>query len=167
MDTGSHPFLRLESPHLDAVNSDPSPSLKVKRLRPGARLPRRATAGASGLDLFACLEEPGYLDLGPDPLLVPTGIALEVPPGYDAQVRPRSGLSARGVGVAFGTIDSDYRGEVLVTMYTFGRRRRFRVHDGDRIAQLVVARLADLPLLEVEELAPTARGARGHGSTGS
>src|SRR3990170_5579201 len=143
------------------------PALKVKRRRPGARLPHRATEGSSGLDLFACLEPPGCLELGPGPLLVPTGVALEVPPGYDVQVRPRSGLSARGVGVAFGTIDSDYRGEVLVTMYTFGRRRRFRVHDGDRIAQLVVARLADLPLLEVEEVAPTARGAGGHGSTGS
>ena len=143
------------------------PTLKVKRLRAGARLPQRATKGSSGLDLFACLEAPGYLDLGPDPALVPTGITLEAPAGYDVQVRPRSGLSARGVGVAFGTIDSDYRGEVKVTMYTFGSRRRFRIHDGDRVAQLVVARLADLSIEEVEELTSTARGPGGHGSTGS
>src|SRR3990170_7467620 len=106
------------------------PALKVKRLRPGARLPHRATEGSSGLDLFACLEPPGCLELGPDPLLVPTGVALEVPPGYDVQVRPRSGLSARGVGVAFGTIDSDYRGEVLVTMYVLPYREPHVVRPG-------------------------------------
>ena len=143
--------------------------LKFKRLRPGARLPRRATEGSSGLDLFACLEPPsfpGSLDLGPDPVLVPTGVALEVPPGYDVQVRPRSGLSVQGVGVAFGTIDSDYRGEVLVTMYTFGRRRRFRVRHGDRIAQLVIAPVAQLEVEEAQDLSPTERGPGGHGSTG-
>jgi len=82
-------------------------------------------------------------------------------------VRPRSGLSLKGVGVSFGTIDSDYRGEVLVTMWVFGSRREHVVRDGDRIAQLVVARLADLPLVEVGELTPSMRGAGGHGSTGS
>jgi dUTP pyrophosphatase len=143
------------------------PTLKVKRLRPEAHLPHRATEGATGLDLFACLDAPGYLDLGPDPALVRTGIALEVPPGYDAQIRPRSGLSTRGVGVAFGTIDSDYRGEVLVTMYTFGSRRTYRINDGDRIAQLVVTALAGLSVLEVEELTTTDRAAGGHGSTGN
>src|SRR3972149_3268739 len=104
--------------------------VKVKRQRPGALLPQRATPGASGLDLFAWVEEPGYLWLGRQPLLVPTGIALELPPGTEAQVRPRSGLSAQGVGVAWGTIDSDYRGEVLVTMYLFGILPRFKVRHG-------------------------------------
>ncbi len=149
------------------MTQNPDLVLKVKRLRPGARPPYRATEGSSGLDLSACLDSPGHLDIGPDPVLVPTGIAVEVPPGYDGQIRPRSGLTVQGVGVVFGTIDSDYRGEVLVTMYTFGSRRRFRINDGDRIAQLVVARLADLPVLEVEELTPTVRGSGGHGSTGS
>jgi dUTP pyrophosphatase len=128
--------------------------LKVKRLRPGARLPERATEGSSGLDLFACIEEPG------------SGVAIELPRGFDVQVRPRSGLSTKGVGVAFGTIDSDYRGEVLVTMYLFGDREEYRVNHGDRIAQLVIVRLADLPLTEVSELSVTARGSGGHGSTG-
>jgi dUTP pyrophosphatase len=141
--------------------------LKVQRLRPDARLPVRATAGSSGLDLVACLEEPDGLLLGRDPVLVPTGIALEIPTGFDAQIRPRSGLSARGVGVALGTIDSDYRGEVLVTMYVFGSQESFRIRHGDRIAQLVLSRLAELPVMEAEELSPTARGGGGHGSTGT
>ncbi|MEE8473052.1 MAG: dUTP diphosphatase, partial [Dehalococcoidia bacterium] len=86
---------------------------------------------------------------------------------YDVQVRPRSGLSARGVGVALGTIDSDYRGEVLVTMYLFGSDDSYPVVDGDRIAQLVITSLVDMPLAEVEELTPTQRGDGGHGSTGA
>ena len=143
------------------------PALRVQLLRPGARLPQRATPGASGLDLFACIEAPEGVTLGRDPGRVPTGIAIEVPPGYDAQVRPRSGLSARGVGVTFGTIDSDYRGEVLVTMYVFGSQESYTVRHGDRIAQLVLARLADLPVLEAQALSPTERGRGGHGSTGT
>lgn len=143
-----------------------NPTLRIQRLRPEARLPVRATPGASGLDLYACLPE-GDVTLGPDPVRVTTGIALEIPPGYDVQVRPRSGLSLKGVGVSFGTIDSDYRGEVLVTMWVFGSRREHPVRHGDRIAQLVIARLAELPLEETEALTPSARGAGGHGSTGS
>jgi len=143
-----------------------TPVLKVRRLHPEAQLPARATAGASGLDLCACLPD-GDLTLGPDPLRVPTGVALEIPEGYDVQVRPRSGLSLRGVGVAFGTIDSDYRGEVLVTMWVFGSGGTHTVRHGDRIAQIVVTPLAALPLVEVAELTPSARGAGGHGSTGS
>ena len=138
----------------------------MQRLHPRALLPVRATPGASGLDLYACLPD-GEIVLGPDPVRVPTGIAIEFPAGYDVQVRPRSGLSLQGVGVSFGTIDSDYRGEVLVTMWVFGSRVEHRVRHGDRIAQLVVAKLAELPVEEVAALTPTARGAAGHGSTGS
>ena len=140
--------------------------LNVLRLHPDARLPAKATEGASGLDLCACLPD-GDLLLGPDPVRVPTGVAIEFPAGYDAQVRPRSGLSLQGVSVAFGTIDSDYRGEVLVTMWAFGSRAEHRVRHGDRIAQLVLAPLAELPVIEVEALTPSARGAAGHGSTGT
>jgi len=143
-----------------------APTLKVQRLHAEARLPARATPGASGLDLYACLPD-GDVALGPDPVRVPTGIAIEFPAGYDAQVRPRSGLSLQGVGVSFGTIDSDYRGEVLVTMWVFGSRTEHRVRHGDRIAQLVIARLAELPVVEVDALTRTERGASGHGSTGS
>jgi len=142
-------------------------ALKIKKLRPNARLPRRATPGSTGLDVFACIDGDGKLTLeGTQPKLVPTGIAIEVPAGYDVQIRPRSGLSARGVGVTFGTIDSDYRGEILVTMYLFSPGSTFEIKHGDRIAQMVISRIADLPLVEVEELTPTKRGAGGHGSTG-
>ena len=150
-----------------ALSPVEGPALRVQLLRPGARLPRRATPGATGLDLFACIEAPDGIKLGRDPVRVPTGIAIEVPPGYDAQVRPRSGLSARGVGVTFGTIDSDYRGEVLVTMYVFGSQGSYTVRHGDRIAQLVIARLADLPVVEARALSPTERAGGGHGSTGT
>jgi dUTP pyrophosphatase len=126
----------------------------------------RATTGASGLDLHACLEAPGYVDLNQDVTLVPTGIAIEAPQGYDLQIRPRSGLGRRGVDIILGTLDSDYRGEVFVSMRTFGSAASFRIEDGDRIAQLVIARIEDLPLVQVEELSGSERGAGGHGSTG-
>jgi len=143
------------------------PQLKIKRLHPHAKLPKRATPGSTGFDLFACLEEKGRVMLmGTQPKLIPTGIAIEVPKGYDVQIRPRSGLSAKGVGVTFGTIDSDYRGEILVTMYLFDPNSTFEIKHGDRVAQMVVGTTADLPLVEVEELTPTERGPGGHGSTG-
>jgi dUTP pyrophosphatase len=145
------------------MDSEPV-ELRVLLLRKGARLPARGSASATGLDLYACLDGP--MRLGPDPEMVPTGVAIEVPLGCDAQVRPRSGLSAKGVGVAFGTIDADYRGEVLVTMWTFGRLEEYELHDGDRIAQLVVASVAPVRVVEASELSATARGDGGHGSTG-
>ena len=143
-----------------------APVLKIHRLHTDARLPGRATAGATGLDLHACLPG-GDIVLGSDPARVSTGIAMEIPIGYDVQVRPRSGLSLKGVGVAFGTVDSDYRGEVLVTMWVFGSLGEHRVRHGDRIAQIVLSRLAELAVVEVDALTPSARGAGGHGSTGS
>ena len=140
--------------------------LKVKVLRPGARTPERASKGASGFDLFACIDDLGVMVLENRPKLIPTGIALEVPPGFDAQIRPRSGLFAKGIAVALGTIDSDYRGEVFVTMYLLPSTPNYEVRHGDRIAQLVISRIADLPLVKVEELSETERGSKGHGSTG-
>jgi dUTP pyrophosphatase len=138
--------------------------IRVKRLRANARLPERATEGSTGYDLYACLDAP--LAVGQEPVKVPAGIAIEAPPGFDVQVRPRSGLSSKGVMVAFGTVDSDYRGELLVTLYTLPYRETHVVHDGDRIAQMVVSR-AEHPALEVvEDLSVTARDTGGHGSTG-
>ena len=139
--------------------------LRVQRLRPDAHLPKRATPSSTGYDLYACLDED--LIVGQEPTLVPTGIAIEAPPGYDVQVRPRSGLSSKGVQVAFGTIDSDYRGEVLVTMYVLPYRQPHTIRPGDRIAQLVVARTAEVVIQEAEALSASQRGAGGHGSTGS
>ena len=133
-------------------------------LRPGARLPSRATPGASGLDLYACLDED--VELGPDASLVPSGIAVEVPIGFEVQLRPRSGLARRGVNVIFGTVDSDYRGEIFVNMHTIGGLRSYRIQDGDRIAQLVVSRVEILPAVEADELSDSSRGGSGFGSTG-
>jgi dUTP pyrophosphatase len=138
----------------------------VKLLRPGAKLPWRATEHASGYDLFACLGPGNHIDLDRDVQLVPTGIALDIPSGLDVQVRPRSGLSRRGAAVIFGTIDADYRGEILVSMHTFGSRDTFRIEDGDRIAQLVIGRIAAVAIQEIDTLSPSQRGEGGHGSTG-
>ncbi|HLZ72622.1 MAG TPA: dUTP diphosphatase [Dehalococcoidia bacterium] len=135
-------------------------------LRDGARAPQRATAGATGYDVYACLPGGGFIDVGGDPVRVPTGIALEAPLGWDVQCRPRSGLSAQGVLAVLGTGDPDYRGEIFVTMYTVGRRPPHRVQHDDRIAQLVVARVAEVEWQQVAQLSATERGAGGYGSTG-
>jgi dUTP pyrophosphatase len=147
---------------------DRTPALRIKRLYADAKLPQRATEGATGLDLCAYIRQGNrQITLEEKPKLVGTGIAVEVPKNYDVQIRPRSGLSSKGVMVAFGTVDSDYRGELMVTMYTLGNGSSFAVRDGERIAQMVVTRLAELPVEEVKELSSTKRGSRGHGSTGT
>ncbi|MFA5375250.1 MAG: dUTP diphosphatase [Dehalococcoidia bacterium] len=140
--------------------------LKVKKLRPEAQLPRRATLSSTGLDLFACISVDNTVRLDSTPRLIGTGIAIEFPPGYDVQIRPRSGLSLKGVGVTLGTVDSDYRGEVMVTMYMLTPGVSFDIKNGDRIAQLVIHKLADAKVIETTELSATERGTGGHGSTG-
>jgi dUTP pyrophosphatase len=130
-------------------------------------LPDYATAAAAGADLLAAIDQP--IELGPlERRIVPTGISIALPVGFEAQVRPRSGLAARnGVTVANapGTIDADYRGEVGVILVNLGHEP-FRITRGMRIAQLVVARHARATWREVDELDRTARGAGGFGSTG-
>jgi dUTP pyrophosphatase len=149
-----------------ADSSDNDVTLKVRLVREGAQLPRRASDGAAGYDLFASIAGLAAVDLSSDPMLIPTGIAIELPPGYEAQVRPRSGLAMQGVMVALGTIDADYRGEVLVTMYVYGSRQTFGVRNGDRIAQLVINRLPNVTVQQVDTLSDTDRGSGGFGSTG-
>ncbi len=139
--------------------------IRVKVLRAGAKMPQMATPGSTGYDLYACIEGES-LEVGQAPVRVPAGIAIEAPPGYDVQIRPRSGLSAQGVMATFGTIDSDYRGELMVTLYVLPHRGPHVVHNGDRIAQLVIGRMADVLLVASEELGETARDTGGHGSTG-
>ena len=136
----------------------------VKKLKPDARLPEHATDGATGFDLHACLDS-DEITIGPEPVKVPTGVAIETPLGLDVQIRGRSGLSSKGVMVVLGTIDADYRGELLVTMYTLPHREPHVIHNGDRIAQLVISQIADVRLEEAEELTATARNTGGHGST--
>jgi dUTP pyrophosphatase len=137
----------------------------AKLLRPGARLPVRATEAASGFDLHACLPD-GSVSVGQHPVVIATGIAMEVPVGLDAQIRPRSGLARKGVLCTFGTLDADYRGELMVTLYTVAPDIEHTIEDGDRIAQIVFTRLADVELAQAAELSDTARGTGGHGSTG-
>lgn len=133
----------------------------------GLELPDYATAAAAGADLLAAIDQD--IELGPlERRIVPTGISIALPVGFEAQVRPRSGLAARnGVTVANapGTIDADYRGEVGVILINLGKEP-FRITRGMRIAQLVVARHARAVWREVSELGRTARGAGGFGSTG-
>ncbi len=128
-------------------------------------LPKYMTPGAAGLDLLA--DKP--FELAPMARLpVPTGLAIEIPPGYEGQVRPRSGLAAKsGVTVlnAPGTIDSDYRGEVKVLLVNLSDQT-FRASRGERIAQLVVAKVEHAELVEVTGLTDSARGEGGFGSTG-
>jgi dUTP pyrophosphatase len=138
--------------------------LRWRPLRPNARLPEQQTALASGYDLHACLAE--SLVLGTMPTRVPTGVAIAAPAGIDVQVRPRSGLFTRGVIGTVGTLDADYRGELFVTLYCLPDLGSFEIADGDRIGQIVVARLVDVSWCEVEKLDETVRGAGGHGSTG-
>jgi len=145
--------------------------LSIRRLANGDGLPLPAYAsdGAAGLDLYAALPagqklvlEPGARDL------VPTGVLIALPEGYEAQVRPRSGLAVEyGVTVlnAPGTIDSDYRGEVKALLVNHGGQP-FEITRGMRIAQLVVAPVTRVTLVEAENLSETARGAGGFGSTG-
>jgi dUTP pyrophosphatase len=128
-------------------------------------LPRYETEGAAGMDLRA--DEPVTLAPG-ERRVVPTGLAVEIPPGYEGQVRPRSGLAARhGVALvnAPGTVDSDYRGEVKVILVNLGGAPVLLAR-GDRIAQLVIAPVTRAEIVLVDDLSDTARGGGGFGSTG-
>jgi dUTP pyrophosphatase len=143
----------------------PIPVLRVGGRGEPLELPRHQTAGAAGMDLRA--DEP--VDLAPgERRLVPTGIAVAIPPGWEGQVRPRSGLALKlGLGIANapGTIDSDYRGEVGVILVNWGQER-VRLPRGERIAQLVLGQVTQGSLVEVAELPGTGRGGGGFGSTG-
>ena len=131
-------------------------------------LPEYQTAHAAGLDLRANLPD-GPVQLGSlERALIPTGLSLALPPGYEAQVRPRSGLAYKhGIGIVNspGTIDADYRGEIKVLLVNLSNEV-FTVQDGERIAQLVVARHETIEWQPAEILSETARGAGGYGSTG-
>lgn len=140
--------------------------LRVRRLHPEARLPRRAYDGDAGLDLFSV--EAVKLKPG-ERASVSTGIAIEIPEGQAGLVLPRSGLAARhGIALvnAPGLIDSGYRGEVRVLLLNTDRRETFEIAPGERIAQLVLVRIETPEVAEVQELALSARGSGGFGSSG-
>ena len=139
----------------------------IRRLRPDAHVPRQSYDGDAGLDLAAC--ESTVLEPGAR-AVIPTGLAVEIPEGYAGFIQPRSGLAARsGIGVVNspGLIDSGYRGELRVVLINTDRNHSFVVEPGMRIAQLVIAPVASVRLVEVEELAASERGARGFGSSSS
>ena len=137
-------------------------------LKDGAKLPEYQSRGAAGADLCAHLEKPVLLMPGKT-ALIPTGLFIEIPDGYEAQIRPRSGLALKH-GITClntpGTVDSDYRGEVAVILINLGQSP-FRVERGLRIAQLVIAPVIQAAWAETDSLDETARGAGGFGSTGA
>jgi dUTP pyrophosphatase len=145
-------------------------SIAVTRVRPSTEplpLPRYMTAGAAGMDVMADVTEP--LDLAPGGrALIPTGIAVQIPAGFEAQIRPRSGLALRH-GLTLlnspGTIDSDYRGEIMVLVINLGDQP-YTVRRGERIAQMIVAPVARAALREADRLEDSGRGPGGFGHTG-
>ncbi|MGV1750992.1 dUTP diphosphatase [Agrobacterium sp. CG674] len=147
------------------------PALNLVRLphAAGIELPSYETSGAAGMDLRAAVQEGAPLVLAPGTrALVPTGFIFEVPEGYEAQIRPRSGLAIKN-GITClntpGTVDSDYRGEVKVILANLGQED-FVVERGMRIAQMVIAPVTQVDVVEVSETSQTTRGAGGFGSTG-
>jgi dUTP pyrophosphatase len=142
--------------------------VKIKN-RSGYALPEYATPLSAGLDLRACLET--AVTLQPmERKLIPTGLFIELPAGYEAQVRPRSGLALRhGITVlnSPGTIDADYRGELSVLLINLSAGEAFTVRPGDRIAQMVVARCEQVAWQPVETLSETERGTGGYGHSGT
>lgn len=142
-------------------------NISIKRIKVTAQLPTYQTEGSAAADVAACLDEPVTLMPG-ERHVIPTGFAMALPKGFEAQLRARSGLSLRhGISLAngIGTIDSDYRGEVGVILINLGQEP-FTVEPGMRIAQMVIARYEEVVWHETDELDETDRGAGGYGSSG-
>ena len=149
----------------------PSPIIKFLRLRPESdsdiALPRYMTPQSAGMDICAAVTEEVLLEKG-EIAMLPTGFAVALPPGYEAQIRPRSGLAVKhGIGLinSPGTIDADYRGEVMIAVINLGPRP-YTFHRGDRVAQMIINRVHQAELLEVEHLDETRRNTGGFGHTG-
>lgn len=139
--------------------------IKIKTL--SGQLPEYETAGSAGMDIRAYIDAPVIIEPGKR-ALIPTGLFLEIPEGYEVQIRARSGLAIKyGIGLTngIGTIDSDYRGEIKVSLINWGGEA-FTVNNGDRIAQIVVAKYERAQLCQADELSETERGAGGFGHTG-
>lgn len=144
-------------------------NLKIKKVRPNAKLPTRGTVGSAGMDLYACIDEPITLN-GGDKAVIPTGIAIGLSsPEYAAFVYARSGLAIKhGIGLlnSVGVIDSDYRGEICVGVIN-QLKEPYTIEPFERIAQMVIQPVALPELVEVDDLDETDRGAGGFGSTGT
>lgn len=149
----------------------PSPIIKFLRLRPESdsdiALPRYMTPQSAGMDICAAVTEEVLLEKG-EIAMLPTGFAMALPLGYEAQIRPRSGLAVKhGIGLinSPGTIDADYRGEVMIAVINLGPRP-YTFHRGDRVAQMIINRVHQAESLEVEHLDETRRNTGGFGHTG-
>ena len=139
----------------------------IKRLFKNVQIPKYETEGSSGLDLAAKLDKDVNINPG-EVEIIPTGLAVSIPKGFEIQIRPRSGLAAKNkisVLNTPGTIDSDYRGELKVILINLGQKK-FKVENGLRIAQMVLCPIIHAKLEEVDELKDTERGEGGFGSTG-
>ena len=139
----------------------------IKKLSPEVKSPSYKTDGASGMDLIAFVKKPIKILPG-ETNLVPTGISIAIPEGYEIQIRPRSGLAAKNQITVLntpGTIDSDYRGELKIILINHGKKE-FIINNNDRVAQMVLTPVSKIELKEVEMLTNTNRGKGGFGSTG-
>ncbi|MFC1858768.1 dUTP diphosphatase [Thermodesulfobacteriota bacterium] len=150
---------------------EPLPVIKFLRLRPAQDadipLPRYMTQQSAGMDVCAAVMDETVIEPG-EIRLIPTGFAIAIPEGYEAQIRPRSGLAVKhGIGIinSPGTIDADYRGEVKIAVINLGKKP-FTLHRGDRIAQMVIKRVVQMRLEVVEQLDQTDRNTGGFGHTG-
>ncbi len=140
---------------------------RIDESRSDIFLPKYATPGSAGMDIFADISEQLTINPG-ETRLIPTGFKMELPPGYEAQIRPRSGLAINNeVGIlnSPGTIDSDYRGEIKIILKNFGKNN-FIINKGDRIAQMVITSYIRIEWKEVNEINETERGSGGFGHTG-
>lgn len=142
-------------------------NMKLNIVSKSGRIPSYATSGSSGLDITAFISEP--IILKPmERLLIPTGIFVEIPSGYEGQIRARSGLAIKhGIGLvnSIGTIDSDYRGELKIPLINFSNEN-FTINDGDRIAQLIITKYEKVSIEVVSKLCDTERGTGGFGHSG-
>ncbi len=141
--------------------------IKLKKVKKDAKIPKYMTQKSAGLDIYACISSNITLKPG-QRTLIPTGVAISLPDGYEAQIRPRSGL-ALNYGIiplnTPGTIDADYRGEIKIILANLGENE-FTIKNGDRIAQMVINKIEKVEFVEVEELDNSLRGDGGFGSTG-
>ncbi|MCT8332712.1 dUTP diphosphatase [Leptospira sp. 85282-16] len=143
------------------------PEIHIQILKEGAVVPEYKTSGSAGMDLSVCLSENLVLPKG-EVVFVPTGLAMAIPEGYEGQIRPRSGFSTKNrimMPNTPGTIDSDYRGEILIPLLNLSGAD-FVLEPGTRVAQIVFQAVAQLPIQVVTELSATERGTGGFGSTG-
>lgn len=141
--------------------------MKIKVISLSGILPQYETEGSAGMDIKAYLEEPVTLKPG-NRALIPTGLFMEIPEGFEVQIRARSGLAVKyGIGLTngIGTIDSDYRGEIKVSLINWGEED-FTINNGERIAQMVVSRYEKAELEKAEVISETTRGSGGFGHTG-